>query len=261
MISSVKSWLLRCWDQGAQAVHLFPGEILMLGALFSDISINQLLRGAQRTAGSRTLLEWIFAAVEHRWPDPMDWDDVDKPWSTIPEASIRLREMGIQVGLYTNNFQGPDHETITAGMRNRFLHTAPLHLNGALLAVLSPAQGCPVGEAALLLGQLGDIEDTKAKVRASWANRKGDAKKEPTCFSRRDFFVALLKSGTPKDKIDRLPTKELVVLNWEMVKDQRKGGKWEAEMPAPPAPRLYPSLDEWQTPAPDRRPAGPTPLG
>ncbi|KAJ1119869.1 hypothetical protein NDU88_008053 [Pleurodeles waltl] len=85
----------------------------------------------------------VRALVRKENWDPYTWDgtvsDNDDDWNGEDEVEVRVAELG------------PDVEPVTAGIRARLIRNAPPHMKGALLALLGPAQGAPVGDVVLLM--------------------------------------------------------------------------------------------------------------
>ena len=266
----LSQWLVRLWDQGTTSLYLTGEELVKLGTLSRDTLVNQFLR-MPNLGATGSLFQWCVEAVYARYPAPMDWEEQPGPWQTIEEAIEQLRGMALQAGIYQQGFQGPESQRLTAGMRARLLKGAPSHMRGPLLALLGPAQGRPVGEVALLIGQLGEAErENVAKPRARIAQEKGKSGTDKKSFTRTDktsstpkvtrkqMFLELLEAGVRKEDIDGIPTAEMYNL-WKQkcagkIKKEGTGPRVRGTVTptAPPPESLYPSLSEhrWEIPQP-----------
>ncbi|KAJ1178873.1 hypothetical protein NDU88_004115 [Pleurodeles waltl] len=107
--------------------------------------LGQRLRCAQGQQAF-SLMGWLMEGVKQLYPTAIDVEESWGPWQTISEANEQLREMGMQNAVYSQQFLGPDVEPVTAGIRTRLIRNAPPHMKGALLALLGPTQGRPVGD-------------------------------------------------------------------------------------------------------------------
>ncbi|KAJ1115623.1 hypothetical protein NDU88_003845 [Pleurodeles waltl] len=142
-------WLVRFWDTGADGTYLSPTELLKMGS----VTTHAMLGGAQGQQAF-SLMGWLMEGVKQLYPTAIDVEESWGPWHTISEANEQLREMGMQNAVYSQQFLGPNVEPVTAGIRARLIRNAPPHVKGALLALLGPAQGRPVGDVVLLMAQL-----------------------------------------------------------------------------------------------------------
>ncbi|KAJ1127511.1 hypothetical protein NDU88_005910 [Pleurodeles waltl] len=138
-------WLVRLWDTGADGTYLWPTKLLKMGSVTTHAMLGQRLRGAQGHQAF-SLMGWLMEGVKQLYPTAIDVEESWGPWHTISEANEQLREMGMQNAVYSKQFLGPDVEPVTAGIRARLIRNAPPHMKGALLALLGPAQGRPVGD-------------------------------------------------------------------------------------------------------------------
>ncbi|KAJ1198256.1 hypothetical protein NDU88_002099 [Pleurodeles waltl] len=145
----------------------------------------------------------VSALVRKENWDPYTWDgtvsDNDDDWDWENEVEVRVAELGEVEGgkesvvevhplvqikskgvnggqiqnshLVRDYTQRPDVEPVTAGIRARLIRNAPPHMKGALLALLGPAQGRPVGDVVLLMAQLEGLDRQKSARAAGQANK------------------------------------------------------------------------------------------
>ncbi|KAJ1201550.1 hypothetical protein NDU88_005358 [Pleurodeles waltl] len=163
-------WLVRLWDTGADGTFLSPTALFKMGSVTTHATLGQRLRGAQGQQAF-SLMFWLIEGVKQLYPTAMDVEENWCPWHTISEANEQLQEMEMQNAVYSQQFEGPDFEPVTAGIRARLIRNAPPHMKGALLALLGPAQGRPVGEVVLLMAQSEGL-DRKKSARAVGQDNK-----------------------------------------------------------------------------------------
>ncbi|KAJ1184161.1 hypothetical protein NDU88_000971 [Pleurodeles waltl] len=141
-------WLVTLWDTGADGTFVSPTELLKMGSVTTHAMLRQRLQGAQGQQDF-SLMGWLMEGVKQLYPTATDVDESWGPGHTLSEANEQLREIGMQNAVYSQEFAGPDVEPVTAGIRARLIRNAPPHMKGALLALLGPAQGRPVGDVVL----------------------------------------------------------------------------------------------------------------
>ncbi|KAJ1143264.1 hypothetical protein NDU88_009575 [Pleurodeles waltl] len=197
-------WLVRLWDTGADGTYLSPTELLKMGSVTTHATFGQRLRGAQEQQGF-SLMGWLMEGVKQLCPTAIDMEERWGPWHTISEANEQLREMGMQSAVYSQQFLGPDIEPVTAGIRARLIRNAPPHMKGALLALLGPAQGRPVGNVVLLMAQLEGLDRQKS-ARAVGQDNKYKGGESTIKVTRRQMWIDLLNAGVKKEEIDGKPT-------------------------------------------------------
>ncbi|KAJ1141997.1 hypothetical protein NDU88_008325 [Pleurodeles waltl] len=200
---------------------------------------------------------------KEKW-DPCTWDgtvsDNDDDWNWEDEVEVRvaelggvesgegraeaneqLREMGMQNAVYSQKFLGPDVEPVTAGIRARLIRNAPPHMKGALLALLGPAQGGPVGDVVLLMAQLEGLDRQKS-ARAVGQDNKYKGRESTIKVTRRQMWIDLLNAGVKKEEIDGKPTHYL--LNKWKALQRRQKEKEAVDEKQPSAPPMEESEKE-----------------
>ncbi|KAJ1199689.1 hypothetical protein NDU88_003522 [Pleurodeles waltl] len=204
--------------------------------------------------------------------DPYTWDgtvlDNDDGWNCEDEVEVRVAELGgAESG---EGHVGPDVEPVTAGIRARLIRNAPPHMKGALLALLGPAQGRPVGEVVLLMAQLEGVDRQKS-ARAMGQDNKYEGGESTIKLARRKMWIDLLNAGVKKDEIDGKPTPYLLNKWKALQRRQKEKEAFDEKQPsAPPmgesekektesgknrkvpVSTLYPDLysDGWEVPDP-----------
>ncbi|KAJ1127502.1 hypothetical protein NDU88_005901 [Pleurodeles waltl] len=195
----------------------------------------------------------VRALVRKENWDPYTWDgtvsDNDDDWNWEDEVEVRVAELGIKA---------------------RLIRSAPLHMEGALMAVLGPAQERPVGDVVLLMAQL-EGPDRKKSARAVGQDNKYKGRKSTIKVTRQQMWIDLLNAGVKKEEIDGKPTPYLLN-KWKALQRRQKGKEAfdEKQPSAPPMEEsekerteseknrkvpvstLYPDLssDGWEVPDP-----------
>ncbi|KAJ1143216.1 hypothetical protein NDU88_009527 [Pleurodeles waltl] len=212
-------WLVRLWDTGADGTYLSPTELLKMGLVTSHAMLGQRLRGAQGQQAF-SLMGWLIEEVKQLYPTAIDVEESWDPWHTISEANEQLREMGMQNAVYSQQFLGLDVEPVTAGIRPRLIRNAPPHMKGALLALLGPAKGRPVGDVVLLMAQLEGLDKEKS-TRAVGQDNKYKGGESTIKVTRQQMWIDLLNAGVKKEEIDGKPTPYLFN-KWKALQRRRK---------------------------------------
>ncbi|KAJ1115600.1 hypothetical protein NDU88_003822 [Pleurodeles waltl] len=173
--------------------------------------------------------------VKQLYPTAIDVEESWGPWHTISEANEQLRQMGIQIAVYCQQFAGPDVEPVTAGIRARLIRNAPPHMKAALLALLGPAQGRPVRDVVLLMAQLEGLDRQKS-ARAVGQDNKYKGGESTIKVTRRQMWIDLLNVGVKKEEIDGKRTPYL--LNKWKALQRRKKEKEAFDEKQPSAPLM-----------------------
>ncbi|KAJ1099144.1 hypothetical protein NDU88_004248 [Pleurodeles waltl] len=262
-------WLVRLWGTGAEGTYLSPTELLKMGSVTTHAMLGQRLRGAQGQQAF-SLMGWLMEGVKQLYPTAIDVEESWGPWHTIPGANEQLREMGMQNAVYSQQFLGPDVEPLTAEIRARLIRNAPPHIRGALLALLGPAQGRPVGDVVLIMAQL-EGHDGQISARAVGQDINYNGGESTIKVTRRQMWIDLLNAGVKKEEIDGKPTPYLLN-KWKALQHRQKEKEAfdEKQPSAPPMEEsekektesgksrkvpvatLYPDLssDGWEVPDP-----------
>ncbi|KAJ1158972.1 hypothetical protein NDU88_011644 [Pleurodeles waltl] len=206
-------WLVRLWDTGAEGTYLSPTELLKMGSVTTHAMLGQWLRGAQGQQAF-SLMGWLMEGVKQLYPTAIDVEESWGPWHTISEANEQLREMGMQNAAYSQHFFGPDIEPVTAGIRARLIRNAPPLMKGALLALLGPAQGRPVGDVVLLMAQLEGLDRQKS-ARAVGQDNKYKGGESTIKVARQQMWLA------KKEEIVGKPTPYLLN-EWKALQRRQK---------------------------------------
>ncbi|KAJ1176293.1 hypothetical protein NDU88_001575 [Pleurodeles waltl] len=111
-------WLVRLWDTGEDGTYLLPTELLKMGSVTTHAMLGQRLGGVQGQQAF-SLMGWLMEGVKQLYLTAIDVEVSWGPWHTISEANEQLREMGMQIAVYSQQFLGPDVEPVTAGIRAR----------------------------------------------------------------------------------------------------------------------------------------------
>ncbi|KAJ1201888.1 hypothetical protein NDU88_005692 [Pleurodeles waltl] len=224
-------WLVRLWDTGADVTYLSPTELLKMGSVTTHAMLGQLLRGAQGQQAF-SLMGWLMEGVKQLYPTAIDVEESWGPWHTISEANEQLREMGMQNAVYSQQFLGPDVEPVTAGIRARLIRNALPQMKCALLALLGPAQGRPVGDVVLLMAQLEGL-DRQKPARAVGQDNKYKGGESTIKVTGRQMWIDLLNAGVKKEEIDGKPTPYLLN-KWKALQRRKKEAFDEKQPSAPP---------------------------
>jgi len=123
----ILTWLLRCWDAGANSLQLEGNEAKQLGSLSRERVIDKVIgRGAQALSLWRRLL----AAVRERYPHKEDIVYQIGKWTTIDKGLQHLRELAVREMIYSDldnaqTPQDPDEVQCTTSMWRKFVRSAP----------------------------------------------------------------------------------------------------------------------------------------
>ncbi|XP_068521309.1 uncharacterized protein [Anas acuta] len=121
------TWLLRCWDSGANCVELDGREAKRLGSLARDAGIDKAIAdGAQSTSLWRRLL----SAVRERYPFKEELLCLPGKWTTMEKGIQYLRELAVREVIYEDpdlrqTSKDPDEVKCTRPMWRKFVRSAP----------------------------------------------------------------------------------------------------------------------------------------
>ncbi|KAF5917155.1 hypothetical protein HPG69_014088 [Diceros bicornis minor] len=90
------TWVLRVCDQGALALSLSSGELVLLGDLAGDAVFNCRCKGLP--GGCEPLLAWLLQAWHRRWESFRLFEATElpfRPWTTMEEGIQLVRELGM----------------------------------------------------------------------------------------------------------------------------------------------------------------------
>ncbi|KAJ1100172.1 hypothetical protein NDU88_005259 [Pleurodeles waltl] len=228
-------WLVRLWDTGADDTYLSPTELLKMGSVTTHAMLGQWLRGAQEQQAF-SLMGWLMEGVKQLYLTAIDVEESWGPCHTISEANEQLREMGMQNAVYSQQFLGPDVEpvtAVTAGIRAQLIRNVPPHMKGALLALLGPTRGRPVGDVMLLMAQLEGLDRQKS-ARAVWQDNKYKGGESTIKVTRRQMWKDLLNAGVKKEEIYGKPTPYLLNKWKALLRRQKEKEAFDEKQPSAP---------------------------
>ena len=100
------TWLLRCWDNGANSAWLDGSEARQLGSISKDSCMDRGIGTCQNW--SYTLWKWMLIAVRDRFPFKRDLEPEKKKWTDIEKGIQFLRESALVEMLYSPQFNRND---------------------------------------------------------------------------------------------------------------------------------------------------------
>ncbi|XP_071892181.1 uncharacterized protein [Anas platyrhynchos] len=123
----ILTWLLRCWDTGANSQQLEGSEAKQLGSFSRERLIARVIG---REAQVLSLWRRLLAAVKERYPHKDDTVYQVSKWTTMDKGLQHLWELAVLEMLYSdlNNAQmpkDPDEVQCTASMWQKFVQAAP----------------------------------------------------------------------------------------------------------------------------------------
>ncbi|XP_046761077.1 uncharacterized protein LOC121108186 [Gallus gallus] len=127
----IVTWLLRCWDSGADSVLLDSREAHQLGGIARDSAIDRGISTCRNQAF--TLWKWMLLAVKERYPFKDDLMPEKRKWNDMEKGFCYLREHAVVEMLHSPTVipdepdQEHDHENVscTPHMWRIFTKTAP----------------------------------------------------------------------------------------------------------------------------------------
>ncbi|XP_049650052.1 uncharacterized protein LOC126035469 [Accipiter gentilis] len=131
------TWLLRCWDNGANSLELEGREAKQLGSLAREGGIDKALgRGTQAISLWRRLL----SSVKERYPFKEDVICQSSKWTTMEKGIQYLRELAVLEAIHhdPDNQQlpkDPDEVQCTRPTWRKFVRSAPSSYANALAVV------------------------------------------------------------------------------------------------------------------------------
>ncbi|XP_021236236.1 uncharacterized protein LOC110389699 [Numida meleagris] len=158
----IVTWLLRCWDSGANSALLDSTEACQLGSIARDSAIDRDIRRCQDE--SFTLWKRMLLAVKEKYPFKNDLMPEAKKWTTMEKGIQYLRECAVVEMLHDPGFipddpnqeHDPERIRCTPDMWHPFTRTAPEKYAGTLSAMYGRGERRPpMGE---LISRLHDFE-------------------------------------------------------------------------------------------------------
>uniref|UniRef100_A0A8C9G1N5 Uncharacterized protein n=1 Tax=Pavo cristatus TaxID=9049 RepID=A0A8C9G1N5_PAVCR len=102
----ISAWLLRCWDDGADSVHLEGGQLRLLGALCRESAVDSMI--CRREDCTFSLWKRMLSAVRQRYRYQGYVMPRPRPWFTLEEGIQYLRELAVVEMLYDESFNPDD---------------------------------------------------------------------------------------------------------------------------------------------------------
>nr|XP_020862835.1 WW domain-containing adapter protein with coiled-coil-like [Phascolarctos cinereus] len=194
---SLKAWILKVLDKGADSLVLDAKALRSLGPLTRDMLYNAILRGAPLGVTYTPLLEWCLQCWRQRWPFWVDHNDpLPNPWMSLDEAVQRLREEAMIEWIYLGKaagLAGPNAVILSNHNRAQLIHSAPLQWKSLITMLLSEHRGT-IGEMIPILREhlsRDKVENTLLSIKeqrrpmpdpCSPANRRAPAQQERNNF-------------------------------------------------------------------------------
>uniref|UniRef100_A0A452HJX4 Uncharacterized protein n=1 Tax=Gopherus agassizii TaxID=38772 RepID=A0A452HJX4_9SAUR len=216
---SLLAWLLRLWDEGADAITFTPAELGRMASLTTDSLFRRTLKAEAAVETNfpfPSLMSWLTMAIKMIWSSPTNTDDELEQWTSIPEGVSQLRQLGMLTGIFAEDFEGPDAVELTRTIYTRLLQNTPHHLKAMILLMVGGAIGT-VGDAPQLMMQLTEIDGMMKTTKPWQVNVK--QKERVSCTT---MFKDLLKAGVPLEEIDGKISTELLK-RWLQLKSEQRG--------------------------------------
>uniref|UniRef100_A0A8B9W1V8 Uncharacterized protein n=1 Tax=Anas zonorhyncha TaxID=75864 RepID=A0A8B9W1V8_9AVES len=121
------TWLLRCWDTGANSLELEGREAKRLGSLAKDAGIDKAIGNG---ATGFSLWRRLLSAVKERYPFKEELVCLPGKWTTMEKGIQYLRELAVREVIYRDldNEQtstDPDEVKYTRTLWQKFVQSAP----------------------------------------------------------------------------------------------------------------------------------------
>ena len=166
----IATWLLRCWDNGANSVWLDSREARQLGGIARDSAIDRGISTCQNQAF--TLWKRMLLAVKERYPFKDDLMPEKKKWADMEEGIRYLRECAVVETLHSPDFipdepdqeHDPERARCTPNMWRTFTKTAPERYASTFAAMYGRGERRPLINE--LLNKLQDFELHLSPLRA-----------------------------------------------------------------------------------------------
>ena len=127
----IVTWLLRCWDSGANSVWLDSREARQLGGIARDSAIDRCISTCQSQAF--TLWKQMLLDVREKHPFKDDLMPEERKWTDMEKGISYLRECAMVEMIYSPDFipdepdqeHDPERVRCTPNMWRTFTKTAP----------------------------------------------------------------------------------------------------------------------------------------
>ncbi|PKU29305.1 ubiquitin carboxyl-terminal hydrolase 4 [Limosa lapponica baueri] len=152
----IVTWLLRCWDNGANSLELEDREARQLGSLSREGGIDTVIR---KKTQALSLWRRLLSGMRERYPLSEDVVCHPSKWTTMERGIQYLRELAVRKMIYhdLDNAQlptDPDEIQCTRPMWRKFVQSAPLtHANSLAVMEWKGEEGPMVNEVAARLQQ------------------------------------------------------------------------------------------------------------
>ncbi|KAK4807120.1 hypothetical protein QYF61_018461 [Mycteria americana] len=147
----IATWLLRCWDSGANSLELEGKEAKQLGSLSTEGGIDKAIGKGEP---ARSLWRRLLSAIRERYPFKEDVVYRSGKWTTMEKGIQYLRELAVLEVIYgdLNDVRSPidpDEVQCTRPMWRKLVRNAPPSFANSLAILTWKDQDGPtVNEAA-----------------------------------------------------------------------------------------------------------------
>ena len=203
------SWVVRIYDAGAAGILIHDRDAKKSGTISNDSFVQQAFRDKTQNPRDSNLLELVAEGCLKKYLLESTWPGSDHLWYTLKDCIQRLKEEAMKSAIFVGHADEMSHMPLTVQMRNKIFKTAPPSYKRVILTLLLSETGVPINEVIDKVCQMGDIGEWNFERKE---DRKQNKRNERV--SRKDMFMALLKEGVPREKIDGVATKEL----WDMYR-------------------------------------------
>lgn len=239
-------WLVRLLDTGATGVTLDAGDIHKFLTLSRDTMITRVMKhwfNNKEEGANISLAGVVVQGLREKYPTEGDIPFNDKPWFAIRDGIERVKEEIARTSLHILEVQDPYMSQITAGFRTRMLKSTPPAYRAVMMTLLLSLMNQPAFQ---LIDRMSEIQEMgEWQTPSGGGNRENrDRDSRPPSrnpqyggnqrsgphnnnqtggdrVSRKDMFMALLKAGVEKEKIDGIETGKM----WNLYQQKVLGKK------------------------------------
>ncbi|KAK4807112.1 hypothetical protein QYF61_018453 [Mycteria americana] len=147
----IVTWLLRCWDSGANSLELEGKEAKQLGSLSREGGIDKAIGKGEP---ARSLWRRLLSAIRERYPFKEDVVYRPGKWTTMERGIQYLRELAVLEVIYgdlddVQSPTDPDEVQCTRPLWRKLVRNGPLSCaNSLAILTLRDGDGPTVNEAA-----------------------------------------------------------------------------------------------------------------
>ena len=200
----IATWLLRCWDNGANSVWLDSREARQLGGVARDSAIDRGISTCQNQAF--TLWKRMLLAVKERYPFKDDLMPEKKKWADMEEGICYLREYAVVEMLHSPDFipdepdqeHDPERVRCTPNMWRTFTKTAPERYASTFAAMYGRGERRPL--ISELVNKLQDFELHLSPLRACVSAITKVAEKLDRMENKQEDIIDKLSTVPEADK-------------------------------------------------------------